>query len=339
MKKHDWILGLIAAAALIIHFWPMAYWSSLTLVVLRITAAFWGQLFFCRRRWMLPVRLLPLLGSSLLALWGGWLFCTSPAWGNTAFAWYFWDYCSPALACGAAWGIFLLRKRLSWGQLFGAAFLFCILVVPVCIWALLALGWPPVIGNFTAAHAMTQYAAQVHPDWEAESLWADYNLVDGSHFLNFYTGEQRHTLHSNWNGSSIRDEEREAALRAELGVDRAIRSIPARDDPYGYIFWTAKWSAKEAETPYIFLRVDLSDGADDPVPDAAQMREKMADRAMEVFQSLLPLAPVDKFAVHYTHWGADHREKGGQQWHQITVELNGKPLKRENILYGPITTN
>jgi len=339
MKKHDWTLGLIAVAALVAHFWPMAYWSSTTLVLLRITAAFFAQMYFCRRNWNLPVRLLPLLGTSLLALWGGWLFGSSPAWADASFAGYFWDYCSPTLACAAAWAVVWLRKRLSWGQLFGAAFLFCILVVPACIWALLALGWPPVIGNFTAAHAMTQYAAQIHPDWEAESLWADYNLVDGSHFLNFYTGEERHTLHSNWNGTSIRDEERETALRKELEVDKAIRSVAPHDDPYGYIFWTAKWSAKETEQPYIFLRVDLSDGSGDPVLDWEQMREKMADRGMEVYEALAPVAPVDKFSVHYTHWGADRQEKGGQRWHKITVELKDALLTRELLLSRPITTN
>lgn len=332
-KRWDWILATVAAAALLVHFWPMAYWSSLTLVILRVTAAFWGQLFFCRRSWILPVRLLPLLTTTLLALWVAWPF------GSPLGAGYFWDYCSPALVCAAAWIIHRLLRTWTVPQLLGGAFLFCITVVPVCIWVLLAFGWPPVIGNFTAAHAMTQYAAQVHPEWEAEGGWADYNLVDGSHFLNFYTGEERHTLHSNWNGTSIRDEEREAALRAELGVDKAKRSVAPHADPYGYIFWTAQWSAKETEQPRIFLRVDLSDGSGDPVLDMAQMREKMADRAMEVYDALSPLAPVDKFAVHYTHWGADRREKGGQQWHQITVELNGKALKRENILYGPITTN
>lgn len=338
-KTMDWVLGAVAAAALLIHFWPMAYWSGTTLVLLRATAAFCAQMFFCRRGWRLPVRLLPLLGTSLLALWGGWLFCTSPAWGNAAFAGYFWDHCSPALACGAAWVGQRLLRTWTVPQLLGAAVLLSITVVPAFVWCLLYFGWPPVIGNFTAARAMTQYAARVYPDWEAESLWADYNLVDGSHFLNFYTGEERHTLHSNWNGSSIRDEEREAALREELGVYEAIRSVAPDGDAYGYIFWTAQWSGKETDQPRIYLRVDLSDGSGAPVLDLPQMREKMADRAMEVYGALAPLAPVDKFSVHYTHWGADHREKGGQLWHQITVELNGKALTRDRILNTPIATN
>jgi len=122
MKKHDWTLGLIAVAALVAHFWPMAYWSSTTLVLLRITAAFFAQMYFCRRNWNLPVRLLPLLGTSLLALWGGWLFGSSPAWADASFAGYFWDYCSPTLACAAAWAVVWLRKRLSWGSCLGLLF-------------------------------------------------------------------------------------------------------------------------------------------------------------------------------------------------------------------------
>lgn len=338
-RRVDWVLALVAVTALVVHFWPMAYWSSTTLVLLRVTAAFCTQMGFCRRGWKLPVRLLPLLGASLLALWGGWLFCTSPAWADASFAGYFWDYCSPALACAAAWFVHRLLRTWTVPQLLGLVVLLGIFVVPACIWGLLYFGWPPVIGNFTAARAMTRYAAAVYPNWEAEGIWAGYNLVDGSHYLNFYEDGQRHTLHSNWKGTSIRDQEREEALRTELGVDKAIRSVAPYDDPYGYIFWSAKWSAKETETPYIFLRVDLSDGSGDPVPDWQQMLDKMADRGMEVYDALAPLTPVDKFAVHYTHWGADRREEGGQRWHQITVELNGKPLTREDILSRPITTN
>jgi len=97
-------LAVCAAAALIIHFWPMAYWSSETLVVLRITAAFCAQLFLCRTVRHGMIRLLPLLLCAGLALWGGWLFFTSPVWAssNVSLLWYGLDYCSPAIACAAA---------------------------------------------------------------------------------------------------------------------------------------------------------------------------------------------------------------------------------------------
>lgn len=101
-KRLDWMLGILFVGALLAHFWPMAYWSYPTTILLRVTAGFCGQLFFCRRRWNLLIRQFPLLVTALLALWGGWLFCTSPAWSSATFSGYFWDYGSPALACGAA---------------------------------------------------------------------------------------------------------------------------------------------------------------------------------------------------------------------------------------------
>ena len=55
-----------------------------------------------------------------------------------------------------------------------AAFFLVFLMIPLCLYTYMRLGWPPVIGNLLAARSMTSYAAQVHPDWTPEDGWASY---------------------------------------------------------------------------------------------------------------------------------------------------------------------
>ena len=93
------MLAAAGAAALIIHFWPMAYWSDTTIVVLRVTAALFIQLLFCRTVEYRGLRLLPLVLTTLLALWGGCLLLCSPGWAKASLAWYILDYFSPAITC------------------------------------------------------------------------------------------------------------------------------------------------------------------------------------------------------------------------------------------------
>jgi len=97
------VLALCGAAALMIHFWPMAYWSSETMYILRFAAAFCLQLLFCRLTENRLLRYLPLLSAGALALWGGWLYKTSSVWATAAPAGYVGGYCSPVMACAAAY--------------------------------------------------------------------------------------------------------------------------------------------------------------------------------------------------------------------------------------------
>ena len=113
-KAERW-LAAVGIGALMLHFWPMAYWSSETLVVLRITAAFCAQLFLCRTVRHGMIRLLPLLLCAGLALWGGWLFFTSPVWAssNVSLLWYGLDSCSPVIACAAACLLIKWRQNMK----------------------------------------------------------------------------------------------------------------------------------------------------------------------------------------------------------------------------------
>ena len=46
-----------------------------------------------------------------------------------------------------------------------------------------AAGWPPVLGNLSAARAITRYATQVYPEYRAEGPGQVFNLVDGYYWL------------------------------------------------------------------------------------------------------------------------------------------------------------
>ena len=220
------------------------------------------------------------------------------------------------------------RKGLL-GRVLIAAFLLVFAAGPVCLYAILRLGWPPVIGNMTAAHAMRSYAAEAHPEWEAKGAWARYNLVNGDYSLNFTYGE----LHYDRNNGLwlVRDERREDALRSELGITWRLKEGGELSD---YVRWNAGWRHGDTETPYISLRVDCSSKPGDPVPTDEAMRKIMADHALEVYDRVAPAAAVDRFSVYYTHH-AVNAEHGRTEWHSITVELpEGTALTQEMVLSG-----
>ena len=207
-----------------------------------------------------------------------------------------------------------------------------LLMVPLLVYAVLRMGWPPVIGNVTAAHAMRSYAAEAHPEWEAKGAWAGYNLVNDDYGLNFTYGELHCDRHNGlW---LVRDERRENALRSELGISWRLKEGGELPD---YVRWNAGWRPGNAETPYISLRVDCSSEPGDPVPTEEAMREIMADHALEVYGRVAPAAAVDHFSVYYTHH-AVNAEHGGTEWNSITVDLpEGTALTREQILSAPLT--
>lgn len=222
-----------------------------------------------------------------------------------------------------------LRKHL--GKVIAAVLLLVFAIGPLTLYALLVLGWPPVIGNLTAAHAMRTYAAQVYPNWEAKRFWAGYNLVNNKYYLHFDYG----TLYYDRDGGLVRDEARADALQGELGVRSALRE--ANEQPGHDFLWSAGWKPKDPETPYVSLRVDVYDSPGAPVLEEDAMREKMAGEALKAYELLAPVTPVDRFSIHYCHQGVKGKEPG-LIWNIITVDLPERTaLTREQILTGPLT--
>ena len=91
------------------------------------------------------------------------------------------------------------------------------------MYSIMAMGFPPIVGNLAAARAMRKYAAQIYPEWKAEGNWAGYNLVDDGYYLNFSNGEGSYTLGYAWPEDRVNDTAREEDLLAQAEVDRAIR--------------------------------------------------------------------------------------------------------------------
>lgn len=216
-----------------------------------------------------------------------------------------------------------------------AAFLLVFVAGPVCLYAILRLGWPPVIGNLSAAGKLRTYAAQVYPDAEPEGRWAGYNLVDGCYYLDFQNraGGSR-TLRYDADSRLVRDERREEALRRELEINKALRMNGFQG---GGAYWWARWDCRAPEAPLVTLRLDSQDGKDVPMPDENAMREIMADRAMAYYQALSPVTPVHTVSIHYRHDAMEEAKSGGLQWYWITVDLpENTPLTREMVLSGKL---
>lgn len=107
MKNRIWNIPLLFGflVPMVMLFWPFVYWGSTASLVLRIVPAACIQLLLCRCAKTRPVMLLPLLLTTAGATWGLWLFHTSPDWTCTL-AQYAADYASPAITCGAVYGIY-----------------------------------------------------------------------------------------------------------------------------------------------------------------------------------------------------------------------------------------
>ena len=215
-----------------------------------------------------------------------------------------------------------------------AAFFLVFLIIPLCLYTYMRLGWPPVIGNLLAARSMTSYAAQVHPNWTPEGGWAVYNLVSDGYHLSFSDGAQSHSL--GYADGVVQDRERAEALREELEINKVLRVnslwLPDRYTAY----WGVCWPAKTPDQPRIMVDVNFYDSTDTPVPDEAAMREKMADEAMRAYEALTPVTPIHRFSVRYCHRGIS-AEHHGNIWNIIRVELpEGTGLAREDILDGTL---
>ena len=214
------------------------------------------------------------------------------------------------------------------------AFFLIFLVIPVCLYTVLRLGFPPVLGNLLAARNMTAYAAHVHPDWTPEGGWANYNLVVDGYDLSFSDGVVSHSL--GYANGVVQDSEREEALREELEIDKTLR-VNGLWTPGRTTYWSVRWPAKTPDKPRITVDVDFYDDANIPVPDEAAMREKMADEAMKAYEALSPVTPIHRFSARYCHQGVSVKHHGNV-WNIIRAELpEGETLTREDILGGKLT--
>jgi len=114
MKK---VVNVFLAAAVMIPvvllLWPFVTWSGAAAVILRVVPSFALQVLLCRVGKWNAIKALPVLVSGALAVWGTYLYATSPHWIHAAF----WgslvaDYMSPFISCCVALLVcFLVRKK------------------------------------------------------------------------------------------------------------------------------------------------------------------------------------------------------------------------------------
>ena len=162
-------------------------------------------------------------------------------------------------------------------------FLALIVLVPLAVYSIMAMGFPPIVGNLAAAQVIRKYAAQVYPEWEPEGIWAGYNLVDDGYYLNFSDGEETYTLGSAWPEDRVKDTAREEELLAQAEVERAIRINGLWIPDQLTTSCTVRWASKEPDTPLISVSCRFYT---EPELAEAIVREQIADVGVKVYESL-----------------------------------------------------
>ena len=104
------LLGTILP--LVLHFWPLAWWGTGTLVVLRIIPALSAQLLLCRVGKHTAIKVVPMLITGALAGWIGYLYFMPPCTRSAAEVWMlFWEYFSPFVGCVTVYALVKLKEK------------------------------------------------------------------------------------------------------------------------------------------------------------------------------------------------------------------------------------
>ena len=113
MKKTTNILMVFAVIIpLILLFWPFVRWNDAMSLILRVILSLAVQVLLYRvGKWNI-IKVLPILIAGAFAMWGTYLYFTSPHWSNATF----WssliaDYVSPFISCLVALIACLLIKK------------------------------------------------------------------------------------------------------------------------------------------------------------------------------------------------------------------------------------
>ena len=112
MKK---TINILLVAAVIVPvaflFWPFAEWNNVMSVILRVIPSVAMQVLFCQMCKPNIVKTIPALLTGAFAMWGTYLFFTSPHWSNATVGGLIADYVSPFICCGFVLVAYLLTKK------------------------------------------------------------------------------------------------------------------------------------------------------------------------------------------------------------------------------------
>jgi len=112
MKKViNTLLVFAVIISLVLLFWPFATWHGIMALILRIIPAIAVQALVCRICKSNIVRAIPTLFTGAFAVWGIYLYCTSPHWSNATVGDLIADYVSPFVCCIVVLLVCLLTKK------------------------------------------------------------------------------------------------------------------------------------------------------------------------------------------------------------------------------------
>lgn len=112
MKKTINILLVVAVIVpVVLLFWPFTMWNDVMAVILRVIPSVAVQLLFCRMCKSNIVKTIPALLTGAFAVWGTYLFFTSPHWSNATVGSLIADYVSPFICCIFVLAAYLLTKK------------------------------------------------------------------------------------------------------------------------------------------------------------------------------------------------------------------------------------
>lgn len=210
-------------------------------------------------------------------------------------------------------------------------FLALLFLIPLGIYSIMAMGFPPIVGNLASARAMRKYAAKIYPEWKAESNWAGYNLVDDGYYLSFSDGEGTYTLGYAWPEDQVKDIAREEALLAQAEVDRAIRINELWIPDQLTTTCTVRWASKDPDTPLISVTCRFYT---EPGLAEANVRTQIADMGVKVYEALSDVVSINKISIHC---GQQDMERG-ITWTVLALDL-GKDVAvtRDLLLTVPVT--
>ena len=112
MKKTINILLVVSIIVpIVLLFWPFVMWNDVMSVILRVIPSVAVQLLFCRMWKPNIVKTIPALLTGAFAVWGTYLYFTSPHWNNATVGDLIADYVSPFICCIVVLVACLLIKK------------------------------------------------------------------------------------------------------------------------------------------------------------------------------------------------------------------------------------
>ena len=109
MKKTvNILLTLAVILPLTLLFWPFVQWNDTVSLMLRVIPSLSAQILLCRVGKRIWIKAIPTVITGAVALWGIYLYFTSPHWVTATVCGLLSDYVSPFTCCAAVLAVYLI---------------------------------------------------------------------------------------------------------------------------------------------------------------------------------------------------------------------------------------